>query len=346
MEREERVLGDLRGRAALEALPRGHAPELGLAERVPARGGRESHGVRERGGLPRQRRGGPRLSALRRGPNRLVVVLEREVLEVVLAQDADRVHEPLEHVLEGAAVAANLREHLEAVEGALALPDRLEVVRGLLEQAHAGDRRLAELRRVLALARAAGEVELHERRHVHALAAGLGVGLAMRPRGEPRPERARRVPVSPRFAEERGRGDPARLLGLVRGLGGEALRGEGPRAIHGRHLRQEGLRAAPLRGIVGRERLDDGQRPPGRVRPGQQVGERTEDRVVLPVRRVRARRGREERGDRAVHVAARGGRAGALAEDLNLFEHGPAGVTPWGGGCAALLRAAPRAARG
>ena len=82
---------------------------------------------------------------------------------MVLAEDPDAVDEALEDVLEHPALAADLHEHLEAVEGALALADALEVVGGLLEETHRGDVRLAGLPVVAALLRAAREVEVHER---------------------------------------------------------------------------------------------------------------------------------------------------------------------------------------
>ncbi|MFO0673389.1 MAG: hypothetical protein U0235_27860 [Polyangiaceae bacterium] len=46
-------------------------------------------------------------------------------------------------MLEGAGLAADLHEHLEAIEGALALAHRLELIGGLLEHAHRRDQRLA-----------------------------------------------------------------------------------------------------------------------------------------------------------------------------------------------------------
>ena len=74
---------------------------------------------------------------------------------MVFAQDADAVDVALEHVLELLARAADLDEHVEAVERALAEPDRLEVVGRLLEQAHRGDDGLARLTGVAARERAA-----------------------------------------------------------------------------------------------------------------------------------------------------------------------------------------------
>ena len=81
---------------------------------------------------------------------------------MVLAQDADAVDEALEHVFEHPALAPDLHEHLEAVERALALPDRLEVVGRFLEQTDARHDGLARLRGVAALPRAPRQVEAYE----------------------------------------------------------------------------------------------------------------------------------------------------------------------------------------
>ncbi len=94
---------------------------------------------------------------------RVLEVLQREVLEMILAEDPDAVDEALEHVLEHAALATDLDEHLEAVERPLALADALEVVGRLFQEAHRGDVRLAGLPDVAALLRAAREVEVNER---------------------------------------------------------------------------------------------------------------------------------------------------------------------------------------
>ena len=55
---------------------------------------------------------------------------------MVFAQNADAIDEALEDVLEHSALATDLDQHLEAIEGALALADRLEVIGRLLEEAH------------------------------------------------------------------------------------------------------------------------------------------------------------------------------------------------------------------
>ena len=143
---------------------------------------------------------------------------------MVLAQDADAVDEALEHVLEHPALAADLDEHLEAVERALALADALEVVGGLLEEAHRGDVRLARLPGVAALLRAAREVELNERAVVRVRATADDLR-------EARPERACAAPVVGLLAVDRGGGDEARVLHLAGGAGHVVGRGERARAI-------------------------------------------------------------------------------------------------------------------
>ena len=135
---------------------------------------------------------------------------------------------PFEDVLEHAALAADLDEHLEAVERALALADALEVVGGLLEEAHGGDVRLARLPRVAALLRAAREVELNER-------AVVRVGATTDHLREARPERARAAPVVGLLPVDGGRGDEAGVLHLARCAGHVAGRGERARAIDRRH---------------------------------------------------------------------------------------------------------------
>ncbi len=187
---EERVLRDLRRRSALFVLPRRRAPRLGLIEDVVGADRAHSERAGVVGRLARDRRGGGELPRLLRGGDGLVVVLERVVLEVVLAQDPDAVDVPLEHVLELLARAADLDEHVEAIERPLAEPARLEAVGGLLEEADGGDEGVARLRRVPAGDGAAGEVEVNEGGDVGGSRAALGL---RRPSGlsTPRPRVAR-----------------------------------------------------------------------------------------------------------------------------------------------------------
>ncbi len=221
-------------------------------------------------------------------------MLQREVLQVVFAQNADRVDEAFEDVLERAAVTADLREHLEAIERALALSNRLEVIGRLLEQAYAGHGRLAELGRVLALPGASREVEPHEGGDVHALAVDAGRARRgdLAARCKARPEGARGRPVARRLSIERGARHHPGLFGLARGLDGEALGAESPRAVAGRDRRQDRLRAAPRRWVVRRERLDHRQRPARVAGLREHVHQRTKHGVVVAVRRVGLRRGR------------------------------------------------------
>ncbi len=136
---QHRVFGDLDGRAAIEMLLRDEPPEIGLDDDIVRRRARHPEDARVVGGFSRERGGGRQLPPFFRCDEGVFEVLEREVLEMVLAEDADAVHEAFEHVLEEAALAADLHEHLEAIERALALTDALEVVGGLLEQPHRRD---------------------------------------------------------------------------------------------------------------------------------------------------------------------------------------------------------------
>jgi hypothetical protein len=77
--------------------------------------------------------------------DRVVQVLESEVLQMVFAQDSDAVDEALQNVFEHAPFAPDLNENLEAVEGPLSLPSRLESVGGFFGETHGGKQRITRL---------------------------------------------------------------------------------------------------------------------------------------------------------------------------------------------------------
>ena len=298
--------------------------------------------------LARQRCRRGELALLLRRRERVLEVLQREVLEVILAQDPDAVHEPLQDVLEHPALAPDLDEHLEAVEGALALPHRLEVIGPLLEQAHRGDGGLARLPGVAALLGAARQVELHEGRVVRVRAAAplarLAPGERRRDLRQARPQRARPLPVVGLLAVDGGGGDEPRVLHLARGRGHVPCRRKRARPVDWRDRRERGARAPPRVGVRQRQIPADRQRA-ARVPPlRQRVAQRTEHREVIDLCGVRLRRGRQERRDCSVHVAARHRGARALPQLVEIVGHAASLARHFTGG-GMLGRSATRSRR-
>src|SRR5260370_22842442 len=163
--RKQRASDDFWMRAALEKLAPGRSPELGLPNYVASGEGKaQPSSVFTR--LAGEYGCGTHFAALLGGRDGGVEILERKLLQVVFAQNADAVDEALEHVLERPALAADLHEHLKAVERAFALSDQFEVVCRFLEQSHARDHRVVRLGCVVATPSAASEIEAGQRTHV------------------------------------------------------------------------------------------------------------------------------------------------------------------------------------
>src|SRR5262249_10083639 len=116
--REERVLRDLWRRTAVRVLLRDELPELRSAHRVMRARLRPSDRTCVVGRFARDRRCCRELFLLARGRERVVEVLDREVLQMVFTEDSDAIHESFEDVLEHSAFAPDLDEHLEAIERA------------------------------------------------------------------------------------------------------------------------------------------------------------------------------------------------------------------------------------
>src|SRR5205807_1163858 len=98
----------------------------------------------------------------------------------------------------------------------------------------------ARLRRVVALLRAAREVELRERRVVRVRVAHAALpARAAEHLRQPRPERARLLPLPGFFAVDRSGGDEAALLHLAAGGGDVARERHGARAVDVGYAREE-----------------------------------------------------------------------------------------------------------
>ncbi len=313
--REQRVLRDLRRRAALSVLLRDFAPELRLLEHVVRARFGHAETARVVGDLARDRRGRGEFFSLLRGRERVLEILQREVLQVVLAQDANAVHEAFEHVFERAALATDLHEHLKAVERALAQAHRLEVIGRFFDETNRRDDRVVRLARVFALLRATREVELHERRVVR-------VRAAARHLREARPERARADPILRLLAIDRGGRDETRVLHFARGALHVAECCERARAIDGRHLLELRLRA--LRAVaLGRHHVPEhGERAPRVAAFHQHVFERTQHAEVIVLRDVRLRGRRDERVRGVVEISTRERLPGALSQVVEIIQHG------------------------
>jgi hypothetical protein len=312
--REERVLSDLRRRATFEMLTRDVAPELGLNDDVVRRCARHAEHARifARLACERCRRG--KLAAFFGRVQRVFEILEREVFQVVFAENANAVHEAFEHVLEHPAFTADLDEHLEAIECALALTDALEVVRRFFEEAHGSDVRLARLASIAAFLRAAREVELHERRVV-------SVGAAANHLREPRPERPRAAPIVGFLPVDRSGSDEASVLHFTRRAGHVVRRRERAGAIDGRHVGQHRGRALPSVGLGRRHVPVDGERAPRIVATKKHFDERTEHAHVIVLGDVRLLRRRDERVRCVIEVSPLHRDARALAQMEEIVEH-------------------------
>ena len=219
---EKCIFDQLGWAAALQHVFGGVLPQLRLSERAALGDARQALLLREGGHLARQRCRRRALASVLRQPDRVIVQAEGVVAEVVLAQDADRVHDALEHVLEHAAQLADRDQHVVAVEGALALADRLEAIRGFFQPVHGRHRGLA--RRAFVTRRAAGarDVEAREPRRVRL--AGLLVELG----GEPRPQRAGPCDVRGTFVVDGGAHELSFLFQLARRPAIELRGGIGP----------------------------------------------------------------------------------------------------------------------
>jgi hypothetical protein len=232
---------------------------------------------------------------------------------VILAQDANDIHEAFEHVLELTALAPDGDQDLVAVEGPLPLPDGLVAVRRLLQQVHRRDERRARRAFVARTPRRAREVEAGESRRVE-------VGVAPREHlGEPRPQEARALRVPAPLPGDGRLGDEPRALVLLRGLREEASRAVLPRGlrpgdqrtrpIDGRHVGHEGtLRALVPRIPIQRERAASVARTKQHIR---EIGQRGD---VLLLARDGVPDREKERVLGALEISASGQGAGLIAQ--------------------------------
>ncbi len=230
--RQVGVLGQLR-RAALPAvLVRGLEPGLGgRLEVVAVVDQPHAQAVVRR--LAVHRRRGVELLALLGHPQEVLVVLQHVVLEVVLLEDADAVEVALGQVLERPGAPPDLQQDLVAVEGPLALAQRLELVRHLLEQP-LGRHQVGVAGLLPLLEAAVAQVEVDQR---------LDVGVAPEPlvTAGPLPALPRPAVLAPAIEGDGGE-DVALLIEVA--LGGQQRRArllQDPRLVQRRLVSAEGL---------------------------------------------------------------------------------------------------------